>query len=532
MINTPNILFITTDQQRKDTLGCYDNPRIQTPNIDRLAREGVQFDRAYCESPICIPSRITMITGKKAGHHGATLHNCSMRDNERTIGHVLTENGYITHFIGKPHFKSQQHRGTEESIADWRDGKYDRWNGPFAGFQTVDIILGHSNSLLGHYGQWLREYHADEYHYFKVQNMESLDVTCGNGVYKNDIPEEIYSSTYVGDQTCRFLERAKDGDSPFYCFASFPDPHWPVMPPKKYLEMYDDVEMPENTPYNGEAEKSNYPRQFKRAWEYIDKHYQGDILYNGGGHYMKNPDDAAKIMRPYWGAVTLIDKNVGKVLDTLEELGLVENTIVIFTTDHGEYMGAHGMMAKGGFLWEEFVNLPCILRYPPEAQAGLRSRALCSLVDVVPTLLDYAGIHDHNLAPDGISQRQVCNGTVDSLREALTIMHPTEGDSSIAPDQHALISDEWKLVYYAGDPNGELYNLKNDPEERNNLYNRPETREIQRTLIVQLLDEIILQNDKEPQRQFHTADHYGKHVMTYEMWQEEFDQLKKETGKE
>jgi len=532
MANKPNILFITTDQQRRDTLGCYENPLIQTPHIDRLAQEGVQLNRAYCESPICIPSRVTMITGKKASHHGATLHNSSMRADERTIGHILAENGYITHLIGKPHFKSQQHRGTEESIADWRDGNYENWSGPYAGFQTVDLILGHSNSLLGHYGQWLRENHADQYHYFKLDNMEPLDVTCGNGTYKNSIPEEIYSSTYVGDQTCRFLESVTASGQPFYCFASFPDPHWPIMPPKEYFEMYDNVEMPENIPYIGEADKSNYPRQFKRAWEHINHHYQGDILYDGGGHYMKNPADAAKIMRPYWGAVSLIDKNVGKILDKLEELGMVEDTIVIFTTDHGEYMGAHGLMAKGGFLWEEFVNLPFIIKYPPEVKVGLRSNALFSLLDVVPTLLDYAGVADHHLALDGISQRSLFNGTADSLRRSLTIMHPTQGDPVLAPDQHVLITNTWKLVYYAGDPNGELYNLQDDPKELHNLYNQPQAQEIQRTLTRQLLDELILQHDKGPQLQARTADHYGKHVMTYDMWQPEFDQLKALTGKE
>jgi arylsulfatase A-like enzyme len=211
---------------------------------------------------------------------------------------------------------------------------------------------------------------------------------------------------------------------------------------------------------------------------------------------------------------------------------MVENTIVIFTTDHGEYMGANGLMAKGGFLWEEFVNLPFVIRYPKEVTAGLRSEALFSFVDIVPTLLDYAGIDQHGLAPDGISQRKVFNGTEDHLRTALTILHPSQGDSSMAPDQHALITEEWKLVYYAGDPNGELYNLEDDPKELNNLYNQPEAQEIQRSLILRLLDEIILQNDKAPQLQARTADHYGKHVMTYEMWEKEFDQLKEATGKE
>lgn len=360
----PNILFITTDQQRKDTLGCYGNDRIQTPNIDQLAAEGVIFNRAYCESPICLPSRVTMITGKSSRHHGVTLHNSSMRNDEKTIGGLLGNHGYRTHFIGKPHFKSQQHRGTEESIADWKDGKFEGWHGPYAGFQTVDIILGHSNSLVGHYGEWLRQEHPEQYRAFREDHLKSLEVSCGQGVYRNIIPEEIYSSTYVGMRTCEFLESMKDSDQPFYCFASFPDPHWPIMPPEPYFSMYENIEMPADTPYNGEAQKDNFPTQFKRV-------YDGGInFYDGGAHYMHDPGDAAKIMRAYWGSVTLIDKNVGKILTELNRLGMAENTIVVFTTDHGEYMGSHGMMAKGGFLWEEFINVPLIFRYPRKLTGG------------------------------------------------------------------------------------------------------------------------------------------------------------------
>ena len=191
MKRTPNILFVTTDQQRRDTLGCYGNAQIKTPHIDRLANSGVVFDRAYCESPICLPARVTMITGKKSVHHGVTLHNSSMRDGENTLGDVLQGHGYRTHFVGKPHFKSQQHRGTEESIADWKDGKFEGWNGPYAGFETVDIILGHSNPLIGHYGQWLKENHPDRLDAFRFKNFDSIDVTSGQGTYKNNIDEKV-----------------------------------------------------------------------------------------------------------------------------------------------------------------------------------------------------------------------------------------------------------------------------------------------------------------------------------------------------
>jgi arylsulfatase A-like enzyme len=515
-----NILLITTDQQRKDTLGCYGNDLIRTPNIDRLAKEGMCLERAYCENPICIPSRVTMITGKSSSHHGAVLHNASMRDDERTIAHVLTESGYCTHFIGKPHFKSQGHSGTEESVLDWRKGLYDDWIGPYAGFQTVEEILGHCNTFYGHYGKWLRREHAGELKHFRDSNLRSLDITCGRGVYENHIPESVHSTAYVGDRACAFLEKTAAQDQPFFCFASFPDPHWPLLPPSRYFHMYDDVELFPVIPYNNEGNKDNYPAQFKMVEE-------GKALpYDGNGHRVKNVEDIDKIRRVYWGSISLIDHHVGRILNQLDELGLTEETLVIFTTDHGEYMGSHGLMAKGGFLWEDYVNLPFIVRYPGMIPGGTRTDALLSFVDIVPTLLDLVGLSNTGLAPDGVSQKEVWLGNCREIRNAVKIHHPTQNENSIPPDQYALITKKWKLVYYAGDGNGELYDLERDPNELSNLYNMPEYRQLQTTLTIQLLDEIILENDKQAIRQQQSGQEYKPFIMKYDVWKEEFDALK------
>lgn len=542
-VKKPNILFITTDQQRKDTIGCYGNSLIHTPNLDRLGEEGIIFERAYCESPICIPSRNTMITGKTAKHHGAGLHNTSMRDSERTIGQVLNENGYDTYFVGKPHFKSQQHKGTEESIADWRAGQYDHWHGPYKGFERIDLILGHSNPLTGHYGQWMEEKYPEARITYMDKNLEALEVTSGQGVYNNDIPEESFSSIYVGDRVCNYLEKMKDKDEPFYCFASFPDPHWPIMPPKELFEMYDNIEVPDITGYNNEADLDNYPRQFRELRDAMEQNARKrNICYDGGGHYMDDESDVLKMIKPYWGAVSLIDKNVGRMMDKLEALELDQNTLIIFTTDHGEYMGAHGMMAKGGFLWEDFINVPFIVKFPQSGIHGIRTEALLSFTDIVPTLLDIANIEQHDMAPDGLSQRRVLEGDTEAIRKVATVHHPcnmeqsingaaydTEAlsDSGLYPDQYALITDKWKMVYYAGQSNGLLFNLEKDPKELNNLYNTSAYDHIQRTLEKRLLDELIHQNDKQALVNKRGADAYGRHLMTYDVWRSEFDAIMK-----
>jgi arylsulfatase A-like enzyme len=516
----PNLLIITTDQQRWDTLGCYGNRLIQTPNLDRLASQGIVFNRAYCESPICIPSRITMLTGKKTAHHGATLHNSNMRLDERTLADVLSENGYVTHFIGKAHFKSQEARGTEESLPDWRDGKFEGWNGPYAGFQAVDLILGHSNSLVGHYGQWLRNEHASEFAHFFAENMQPLEVSCGQGVYRNTIPPELHSSHYAADRTIEFLEKASRSKQPFFCFTSFPDPHWPICPPSPYFDMYEELEIPVQIRFPNDL--GNYPRQFHRL-------ARGEGTgYDGGGHLVADPGDIAKITRPYWGAVSFIDDNVGRILNGLEALNLTENTIILFTSDHGEHMGAHGLMAKGGFCYEEFIRCPLILHYQGQVQAAARNDALFSFVDIVPTLLELMKIDAPDLAPDGISQSAVLKGETHHLRECLTVTHFSQRSSSKTPDIHTLITDDWKLNYYAGDPKGELYHLSEDPQEVLNLYRHPNYLERQQSLIQTLLNELILVNDKRPHLERTKIEPgYADHCMRYSFWRPEFDKLTK-----
>jgi len=500
----PNILFITTDQQRCDTLGCYDNTVVQTPNIDRLAAEGVQFDRAYSECPICIPTRNTWLTGLTAAHHGATVHCSSIRPGLRTIGDVLQEHGYRTHQVGKPHFKNTLQRGNEESFADWADGKYRDWSGPYLGFQTVEFVGGLGQPWYGHYGQWLARHHPEAIAAFAPEHHEKVDFG-DSGVFRHAIPEGAYTTTYIAERACEFLREAKRSGGPFFCHASFPDPHWPIAPPEPWFSMYDGAEVPAPIPYAGEAESELSPKVFR-----VLKSGQWPN-YDGGAHYMPDVSRIDRAIRPYWGSVSMVDKYVGVLLDTLGELGLAEDTLVVFTSDHGEHLGDHGMIKKGDALWETFVRVPFIVRLPGRCQRGVRTDALCSSVDVVPTFLELLGLADgdHDLAPDGVSQAPVLTGQRDCVREAVTIHHPTteafRGELRM-PDQYALVTDRWKLVYHAGDPNGQLYDLQDDPQELRNRYNDPACAQWCSNLKGILLDELIFQNDKVAILESDTAD--------------------------
>jgi uncharacterized sulfatase len=518
-----NVLFITTDQQQKKTLGTYGNELIMTPNLDKLANTGIVLERAYCENPLCIPSRNTMITGRKSLHHRASQHNSSLPDNEKCLGDILKNNGYRTHFIGKPHFKSQQTHGTEESIEDWRNGLYDDWNGPYVGFETIDMILGHSNPLEGHYGKWMKTNHPDKIRYFSEENIEQADVTCGQGVFLTNIPEEVHSSTYIGNQTIEFLKNAAESDSPFYCFSSFPDPHWPIMTPLEFYTMYKDLSIDTAySPLEDDPNIKNYPsiiKEYFKTGRFLD--------YDGGGHTVNDKKDIEIITKAYWGAITLIDKNIGRILSTLEDLGLKENTLIIFTADHGEYMGAHGMMAKGGMCWEEYINVPFIASYPPYIQRQSRSSDLFSFTDIVPTILDILELEKPGNLPsmpyDGISQKEMFFGKKNRVRKALTVHHTASNLKETSTDQHVLIRDDgWKLIYFANDLGGQLYNLTKDPKEEKNLYNLQEFSVVQKEMEYELLDMLISECDKDPIIQNLTSDpKYSSHVMKKEIWEKD-----------
>ena len=248
-------------------------------------------------------------------------------------------------------------------------------------------------------------------------------------------------------------------------------------------------------------------------------------FYNGGGHLVKQREDIAKITRAYWGCVSLIDKNVGKMIQCLKDTGIYDDTLIIFTTDHGEYMGAHGMMSKGGVLWEEYVNLPFIARYGDHIKKQ-ESDALFSFVDVVPTLIDFAGVTNDLFTVDGISQKAVFEGEKKELRDLLSITHATNQLSCEIPDQECIITkDGMKLVYFAKSQYGQLYDLKNDPHEEHNLYSDPAYKEILNKLKLQLLDELITHRGRDAQLFATHADRYSSHILTYDFWKKEFDEL-------
>ncbi|MEK7415955.1 MAG: sulfatase-like hydrolase/transferase, partial [Planctomycetota bacterium] len=492
---------------------------VKKAALASLAAGGLVFDRAYCESPICLPSRTTLLTGKRASHHGVTLHGASMRDGERTIVEAFAEQGYLTHAVGKIHVRSQVHSGHPESIPDWRAGRYTDWHGPYAGFNSVDLILGHSNALLGHYGAWLTREHRDRCHLLWEQHWRKLPLTCGQGVYDNDIPEDLHATAWCADRAEIAMQHARDTGKPFFLHVGFPDPHWPINPPPRWLHRYDNTPIPPSTPF---PNPTGMPKLFGGlAAGTLPPH-----PYDGGFHLTKDRRDVEAITRAYWGAISFIDHHVGRMLASLEHLGLADNTLVVFTSDHGEFMGDHGLMTKGGFPYESLVRVPFLVRFPRRLPVGARRNGLLSFLDIPATLAGLCGF-DPGLMHDGVNQADAWrDGT--SLRRDLDITHfSTRGDEGW-PDLHTLITDDgWKLTHHAGENIGQLYHLPSDPNESNNRWAlEPAVRE---RLLRQLLDRIIQGWNCQAAHDRIVGAHgeYHRHVMSPQVWGPEMDAITK-----
>ncbi|HWI64844.1 MAG TPA: sulfatase-like hydrolase/transferase, partial [Symbiobacteriaceae bacterium] len=306
----PNILFITTDQQRADMAGCYGNPVIRTPNIDRLADEGVRFDRAYVANPLCMPSRSTLLTGLYPSQHGVWVNGIPLREEIPTLPQILAGQGYRTAALGKLHITPYDAPGYRESVSDWEQNGYQGWNGPFYGFAEVALSM-HHNAPKGHYGEWIRQHHPDVEE--KFWQIEGRRPPSGPPMtWASEVPVAAHTSTWVGDITLDYLRRQAGGSEPFFAWVGFPDPHHPFCPPKELAGMYDPAEVP--LPPRRTGDLKDRPPQY-RAW------YEDGVRHEGaGGKFVpaELSEQQLREMTAYnYAQVSLVDRNIGRILDEL-----------------------------------------------------------------------------------------------------------------------------------------------------------------------------------------------------------------------
>lgn len=484
--NRPNILLITSDQQHWSMLGCV-NPEVKTPNLDRLASQGLLFTRAYCPNPTCTPSRASIITGKYPSQHGAWSLGTKLPESEHTVGEDFQKAGYRTALVGKAHF--QQGRPAPgypslESVPIMQDLDYWRkFHGPFYGFEHVELARNHGDEFwVGqHYALWMEEKGLTDWR----RHFRKPTGTSDGQRHLWSLDESYHTNTWIAERTNALMsDYAKQGEN-FFLWASFFDPHPPYLVPAPWHAMYDParVTVPRVTP--GEHDKN--PPHFRMAqepnpdfsaWQEPDGH-----VTHGFHSHLHLRDELARDIAVYHGMVSCLDKYVGKILANLDELGLAENTVVVFTTDHGHLFGHHGLIAKGAFHYEDLIKLPFLVRYPGKVPAGRHSAALQSLVDLPTTFLSFAGIPIPRTMA-GKDQSRVWLGEQSHARDHVVVENRHQPTTIHVK---TYVDERYKLTVYFNREYGELFDLENDPGEVCNLWDDPQHAGLKAELTRQLL---------------------------------------------
>lgn len=500
MTSRPNLLLILSDQQRADTLGCV-NPQIRTPSLDRLAIEGVRFDRAYPPTPVCLPCRAALATGQYPSTCGATHNTCYLPENYPFfVANYLRSHGWFTHLVGKSHFSYYHDKASKESIPFIMNREYyRRWHGPWMGFERVDLCAGHTTEKHAcgmHYGLWLEEQGVDCAKFFGHTQYEAF------GPW--DLPEEYHNSKWVADQAIAGLERAAREKRPFYQWVNFQDPHNPCMVPEPWASMYDPAQIPTFGFKPGEPDSfDSKPRFYRETLQHPGGYaarYSDPRMPHAGNvsHFDWTPDQIQKNAACYYGMVSLLDHHLGRILDALDHLGLAENTLVVFSSDHGELLGDHGLWWKGVTAFEECQRVPMLARLPGQLPAGQATRALQSLLDVQPTFLELAGLPQPP-EMEGVSQLKCWRHPSEAVRTGVLIEErPWDTDWV----QLTWQTPEYKLVFYTGQEEGELYHLDTDPHQIDNLWHQPQHATTKNALIHDLLSHLAT---RKPIRSYRNA---------------------------
>lgn len=481
MPRIPNILWICTDQQRFDTIHALGNPIINTPNLDRLVSEGVSFTRAYAQSPVCSPSRASFLTGRyprttKCRQNGQEHFPVS----EKLVTKTLADHGYDCGLIGKLHLSACDGR-KEERIDDgyrvfhWSHDPFPCW-------------------IENEYIQWLKGkgYEFEDVYPLSFNTPRDLGFGIKNAPVYAGVPSELHQTTWCAEKAIEFIKEPHNG--PWLLSVNPFDPHNPFDPPEEYMRRYDPDKIPSPSYQEGELEN-------KPIYQRID--HRG--AYGGRGISFANMTDYERrqVIAAYYAMVELIDSRVGWLLDALEETNQRRDTLVIFTSDHGEMLGDHGIFCKGPYFYEPAIRVPLILSWPGHFSEGLRSDALVELVDLAPTLLDVAGIETTE-DMQGKSLVPICSGkaTPNYHRNHVYCEYYNALVSHTDPVPYAtmLRDSRYKIVVFHNEELGELYDLELDPNEFANLWNDKEYMDIKNTLLKRCFDASVFTMDPMPRR--------------------------------
>lgn len=431
----PHILILMTDQQRADCMGCAGHPQLKTPNIDSLAREGIRFTQAATVSPLCMPARVSFASGLYPHNHGIWANQGELPSTDETFFQLLHRAGYCTAQVGKVHLyehKTGVHLKSREPYLHARGLEYvHETTGPISARRTYSYLTD----------EWMAKGLFDSF----IEDLRARAQSGDGGVWPSSLPVEYHLDSYVGRKAVEFVETYSDPRS-MCLFVGFGGPHDPWDAPDHYAEMYRPSETPIPIPIA--CQDPALPGAVKAKPDFVVQ--PAGVLAN-----------MAKIRANYYGKLSLIDDNVGYVLDAFQRRGWLEDLLVIFLSDHGEMLGDHGRLGKKTF-HEATVRIPLIARWPSRIPAGKVSDALVEIVDVFPTLVE-AGGSDPSARCLGRSLWPLIRNDSAEIRD-WQISEIGYGEARVM-----LRSRKWKIAIDAGGLAYMLYDLECDPNEQHNL---------------------------------------------------------------
>ncbi|MDH7795828.1 MULTISPECIES: sulfatase-like hydrolase/transferase [unclassified Beijerinckia] len=513
----PNFLLIMTDQHRADHLGCYGNPIVRTPAIDALARSGLRFDNFFVANPICMPNRASIMTGRMPSLTGVRHNGIALSRNHANFVELLRDSGYFTALIGKSHLQSftgepavnrfkteaglntppehlrearkDQRAGPAyeyENIAHWPATAMSRHQeGDFYGFQHFELVADHGDRATGDYRLWALEREPNFDNLVGPKNALPDQRISAPQAWRTAVPEELYSTRFIEERTTAAIERcAQDPSKPFFIQMSFPDPHHPFTPPGKYWDMYDPADMTLPASFG----HGDLP-PIARMREALAK---GEDPRNRQSPFAVTASETRDILALTYGSISMIDDAIARVRAKLIELGLDQDTIVIFTSDHGDFMGDHGIMLKLLLHYRGLIHVPFIW-----SEAGLSSSVredLGQSIDIAPTILRRAGIQPYN----GVQGR---NLLADPAQNSLVIEEDSQRPmlGFDRPQRvRTLVTQKWRMSVRDGEDWGELYDLENDPHEMQNLWDSASAAPRKAELFEELARRLIQLQDRSP----------------------------------
>ncbi|TVQ19485.1 MAG: DUF1501 domain-containing protein [Spirochaetaceae bacterium] len=465
----PNVLFMYSDQHSARFMSCSGNTAISTPHMDRLAREGVQLTEAYTPMPLCIPARAALLTGRY-GHSTGIMHNSNTRlcREEPTFPQALEAAGYHTVHIGKTHLAQGIHPGApgfEERLAEMGFAEsYGHAGKVFCGVPGPDepdrdceyrTYLKAKGVFQKFHEDYVKR-HTQLPHYYNAPSV---------------LDEEDFHDMFIGTRTARWIDEY-DGDKPFFVWCNWGGPHAPWDAPGRYATMYDPDDVDDPIADDG----ANLPASIRKRMAKTMREMPAEEL--------------KKCKANYYGMINVCDDGIGRMLAALEKKGILDDTLVIYASDHGEMMYNHGLHGKSVF-FDDSVKVPCLVRYPRRFAQGLKSAALANTIDLVPTILEIAGAEP--LVPmNGTSMVPLLTGVADTYQEATFSEHGAGRGGSefqVAGDAWKMVREgDWKYAYSPGWDRQILFNVKEDPDELDNLSGDPSHADVEARLHGRILD--------------------------------------------